>query len=67
MVNDERVLRCAAVFGRGHAAAPGEQETVSESRGVRVRSAEPLPGHHQHLPVHPADRRPKPQLTGGRA
>ena len=43
----------SAVFGCGHSAPPGQQEAVSESRGIRFCRPQPLHWHHQHLPLHP--------------
>uniref|UniRef100_A0A8C7BYB4 Glutamate ionotropic receptor NMDA type subunit associated protein 1 n=2 Tax=Neovison vison TaxID=452646 RepID=A0A8C7BYB4_NEOVI len=52
--------------GCGHPAAAGEQAAVAEPRGVRVRCAEPLHRHHQHLSLHPHHHRPRQGVAGAR-
>lgn len=44
--------------GVRHAADDGRQAQVQHlPRGVHLRSPQPVPGHHQHLPVHPDHHR----------
>lgn len=53
---------CVAVLGRGHAAASREQESVPESRGIHLRRAQPVSGHHSDLFIHFANLWKKPWL-----
>ena len=54
---------CVSVHRLRHATHAGwEAQVLPVSRGVHLRSAQPVPGHCQPLPLHPLHHRPCTRL-----